>query len=475
MRSILKNAGIAIYLLVLHTFSFSAFSQDTLSVMTYNVLKFGEDDTDRVPYFKTVIENTAPDILVIQEILSEPALELFADLVMEDNFAAGDFIDGADSDNGILYKTDLFEFLGNSAISTSLRDINEFSLIYSPTGDTIRIYSVHLKASSGNSNQIKRLQEVEALRAVTNQLPEGSLFMVCGDFNIYGSYEPAYQALTSDNGMNDGHVIDPLSLTGTWNNQAYSIHHTQSTRTRQFDGGAAGGLDDRFSMILYSQGIAEANGLKYIENSTFALGNDGQHYNDSINHPPNAAATQALADALHYASDHLPVMARFVTVPQAIAFQLQIEPGWSGVSTFFIPVDRSLQSIFEQVGEDFNILLGDNGIYYPAGGLQTIFDWEYTNGYVVHVDQQVNIDIQGHYPDDRSIQIKEGWNTIPVLSDHPVLTEEVFYGHLSKIEIIRQIAGPHLFWPEKGINTLPYLMPGKAYFLKSRSDFEVGF
>ena len=475
MRKTIKTKGVAICLLVVTVCAFPVFSQDTLSVMTYNVLNFSDDDTERVPYFKTVMENTTPDILVIQEILSGDALDLFTDLVMEDGYEAGDFINGEDSDNGILFKNDLFEFLGNSAISTSLRDINEFSLIYSPTGDTIRIYSVHLKASSGNSNEIKRLQEVQALRAVTDQLPEGSLFMVCGDFNIYGSYEPAYQALTSDNGANDGHVIDPVSITGTWNNQAYAMHHTQSTRTRQFGGGASGGLDDRFSMILYSQGIADGSGLAYLENSTIPLGNDGQHYNDSINRPPNAAATQALADALHYASDHLPVIARFVTVPQAIAFRLQIEPGWSGVSTFFIPTDRSLQSIFEHVGEDFNILLGDNGIYYPSGGLQTIFDWEYTNGYVVHVDQQVNIDIQGHYPDDRTIQIKAGWNTIPVLSDHPVLTEEIFYSHLSEIEIIRQIAGPHLFWPEKGINTLPYLMPGKAYFLKSRSDFEVEF
>jgi hypothetical protein len=228
-------------------------------------------------------------------------------------------------------------------------------------------------------------------------------------------------------------------------------------------------------MILYSQGIADENGLAYLENSTIPLGNDGQHYNDSINRPPNAATTQALADALHYASDHLPVIARFVTVPQVISFQLQIEPGWSGVSTFFISADQSLQNIFGQVGEDFNILLGDNGIYFPDGGLQTISEWDYTEGYVIHVDQQVTLDIQGHYPNNRTIQVKAGWNTIPVLSDHPVLTGEVFYEYLSEIEIIREIAGLHLFWPEKGINTLPYLMPGKAYFLKSRTDFEMEF
>jgi hypothetical protein len=43
-----------------------------------------------------------------------------------------------------------------------------------------------------------------------------------------------------------------------------------------------------------------------------AVGNDGNHYNDSINRMPNAAVPASVANALHYASDHLPVTGRFV-------------------------------------------------------------------------------------------------------------------------------------------------------------------
>ncbi|MCH7774911.1 MAG: hypothetical protein IH784_10995, partial [Bacteroidetes bacterium] len=55
-------------------------------------------------------------------------------------------------------------------INTALRDINEFVLIHNASGDTIRIYSLHLKASQGSTNEQKRAAEVDSLRKVTDAL-----------------------------------------------------------------------------------------------------------------------------------------------------------------------------------------------------------------------------------------------------------------------------------------------------------------
>lgn len=475
MIKIIKRIPAWLCLLVLSVTSIPAFAQDTLSVMTYNVLNFSENDSDRSPYFHTVIENTTPDILVIQEIMSQQAFQVFGSQVLGSDYEAGDFIDGDDSDNGIFYKPDLLRFISNRAIATDLRDISEFSLIYRSTGDTIRIYSVHLKASSGGGNESQRLQEVQTLRSVTDQLPPGSLFMVCGDFNIYGSWEPAYEELTYDNGNTDGHFIDPINISGTWNNAAYAAWHTQSTRTRQFGGGASGGLDDRFDMLLYSQGIADGQHMAYIPNSTVAFGNDGQHYNDSINRPPNATVSQTVADALHYASDHLPVMARFEMYTSTVTFGINLKPGWNAVSSYIQPQEKLFQNIFHPFGDDFELLMGEDGIFYPDGGIQTISNWDYKNGYLIKVDKELQLELIGLRPADYMLEIHTGWNLIPVLTDQYVLTEEVFAAHLNDVIVIREATGTHLFWPEKGINTLPYLSPGSAYYLKSRSDFEVGF
>ncbi len=80
-------------------------------------------------------------------------------------------------------------------------------------------------------------------------------------------------------------------------------------------------MDDRFDMILMSQGIIDTGGVHYVTGSYIPYGNDGLHYNDSINQPPNLAVGQEIADALHYSSDHLPVMADF-TFESAVPVEL---------------------------------------------------------------------------------------------------------------------------------------------------------
>jgi hypothetical protein len=203
-------------------------------------------------------------------------------------------------------------FLSNIPIATENRDINEFKLKHISSTDTIRIYTVHLKANNTLPDQQARAREVDSLRKVTNTLPAGSNFIVAGDFNIYSSNEAAYQKLLQVITPYEGHFYDAINITGTWNNPQYAPHHTQSTRIRAFGGGATGGLDDRFDMILYSRAISLGGGITYIPQSLTPYGNDGTHYNDSINRPPNLVVSQQVANALHYSTDHLPVFAKFV-------------------------------------------------------------------------------------------------------------------------------------------------------------------
>ena len=295
-----------------------SFSQDTSKIAAYNLLNYGANSSDTVirhPYYRTVVQSVNPDILVAEEILSQNAVNIFLNKVLNlsgiGTFQAGTFIDGYDSDNAVFYKSSKFVFISNTPIHTNLRDINEFKLYHIASGDTIRLYAVHLKASNTSADQQQRAAEVDSLRKVTNMLPPGSYFAVMGDFNIYSSNEPAYMKLKQVISGTEGHFIDALNLTGTWNNGAYALYHTQSTRTRQFGGGAAGGLDDRFDMILYSQALNDTGGITILPQTMSAYGNDGNHYNDSINQPPNTAVPQNVANALHYSSDHLPIVALF--------------------------------------------------------------------------------------------------------------------------------------------------------------------
>ncbi len=281
--------------------------------MTYNLLNYPGSDTNiRNPYFRTVISSINPDILVVNEITSLTGVNTFLANVLNNSsatYSAGFFINGFDTDNALFFKTSKFNFIFNTAIHTQLRDINEFKIKDKIYGDTLRIYAVHLKANGSDS--LQRASEVDSLRKRTNQLPPGTDFIILGDFNIYASTEPAYKRLIQNNPGDDGNFFDPLTLTGTWNRSAYAPYHTQSTRVRSFGDGATGGLDDRFDMILYSNAVKSTGGIKFIPGTYTAYGNDGQHFNDSINQIPNNVVSPSIANALHYATDHLPVYAKF--------------------------------------------------------------------------------------------------------------------------------------------------------------------
>jgi hypothetical protein len=289
----------------------------TVKLMCWNLLNYpstsaaSADTTLRHPFYRTVIQYENPDILVTEENTFFNGTTWFLNNVMNTSgtvYSKGTFINGPDTNNEIYFKSSDFIFISNRAIETDVRDINEFTLKHILTGDTIRIYAVHLKASSGNPNDAQRALEVDSLRKVTNALPASSNFVVCGDFNFYGNFEPGYQKLLLNNTTDDGNFIDPIVMTGTWNYYPYRFYHTQSTRTASFGGGATGGMNDRFDMILFSTAISQGiSGVTYVPGSTTPIGNDGNHFNSAINIMPNTAAPSTVIDALYNASDHLPV------------------------------------------------------------------------------------------------------------------------------------------------------------------------
>lgn len=304
-------------------YSTYGFTSDTVKVMCYNLLGYGFFSDPRDINYRKIIKAADPDILTIEEVVSQEGVNEFLDSVMNyytpGLYNAGVYINGTDTDNGIFFKPSKFIFISNTPIIvpvTGARDMNVFRLKHIASNREILIISLHLK--SGSQNAQMRSEEVLALRQFTDSLPYGTNFIVQGDCNLQGATEQAYLNLTAFHSNSDGHCIDPLNLPGTWNqNPAYAIYHTQSTRTRSFGGGSAGGLDDRFDLMLLSRSVSVNEGIQYIQGSYRVFGNDGNHFNDSINRRPNNAVPDSLADALFFASDHLPVYSLFIFSPSS--------------------------------------------------------------------------------------------------------------------------------------------------------------
>ncbi|HDY75613.1 MAG TPA: hypothetical protein ENH49_03735, partial [Candidatus Marinimicrobia bacterium] len=298
-------------------------AQSNYTFMTYNLLNY-EDENDREDDYITVIEYVEPDIIIAEEVVGQTGYNHFLtdvlDVVEADAWTGADFTNqSASQDIALYYRHDVFSFISTSLINTAqspgTRDVVEWVLEHNDSGIQFNVYGVHLKASQGSSNAQQRLLEVTELRDHLNDLPTGSHFMVAGDFNIYSnssSSEPAFDMLTGEGNDADGRLFDPVNRIGNWhNNSSFADVHTQSTRLAQLpDGGASGGLDDRFDWIFVSEAVLnETYEINYVEDTYWAVGNDGNHFNVAINDGNNSLVNDAMANALHSASDHLPVMA----------------------------------------------------------------------------------------------------------------------------------------------------------------------
>lgn len=287
--------------------------------MTYNLLNY-ENENDREDDYVTVLEYIQPDIIIAEEVTGQTGYNHFLSDVL-DIFESGawsgaDFTNqSASQDIALYYRHDVFSFISTSVVSTAqssgLRDVVEWVMEHNDSGVQFNVYGVHFKASSGGSNPQTRLTEATILRDYLNNLSEGSHFIVAGDFNIYSnssSSEPAFEMLTGAGSDNDGRLFDPVNRIGHWhNNSSYSDVHTQSSRSGNY-----GGMDDRFDWIFVSAAVLnETYEMNYVENTYWSVGNDGNHFNQAINNGNNASVNDAMADALHDASDHLPVIATF--------------------------------------------------------------------------------------------------------------------------------------------------------------------
>ncbi len=354
--------------------SASAQTYDTLRIATYNLLNYPNESSTRNPEFRKSVRMINPDLIVVQEVTTSAGITDFLNNVLNygqpNTYAAAPFSDGPDTDNGMYYRVSKLSFIGpQTVLSTALRDINGYRL--RPVGISadsldIQIYSAHLKASQGE--EAARAAEATILRNHLNSLADGGFFIAAGDFNLYTSTEAAYQILIGSSADNSGRVYDPINTPGSWHDNAtYAAIHTQSPRVRSFGGGSTGGMDDRFDFMLLSYNFPNTGGWDFIANSYTTFGNDGNHFDDSINALPNYAVPDSIANALHNAADHIPVyldVRRQVSAPVAITV---LTPNGSEMLNIGTPynITWSSQGVTGNVSIEINRT-------YPSGAWESI-------------------------------------------------------------------------------------------------------
>jgi endonuclease/exonuclease/phosphatase family metal-dependent hydrolase len=240
--------------------------------------------------------------------------------------------DGATGAQALFYRTGRFTEITSGHLDLSTgggRNSDRWLLQvsgYSSAAARLYVYSSHLKASSGSANESERLAGATTLRNNADALPAGSNIIFLGDYNMYTNTESGYVKMTTG-GVHP--AIDPWG-TANWTGASNAIKHTQSPRLTSTNL-VGGGVDDRFDLHLFTAALNDGAGLAYIPGTVRTLGNDGNHFDIAVNtgnntyYPDNIARSNALADALHDASDHFPVIVEY-QVPAALSATLQALP-----------------------------------------------------------------------------------------------------------------------------------------------------
>ena len=311
-------------------------AQDTLTVMQYNLLEYGNynsgfadcyetnNNTQRKDEcIRTLVDYVKPDIFTVCEFGATQ--QLLTDFLRHnlningaDYWQSDNIINYAGSNiiNHIFFDSRKIGLKRHVALRTQPRDTDVYELyLKTPNlaaGDTIKLVCIvaHPKAGMGYEANRRALMQV-ALDHVNQYYPTDNV-LIMGDFNMYGASESGYRLLTQTYSNPSICFMDPVAIlggVGEWNNNIqFTQFHTQSTRSYSDECFSSGGLDDRFDFILMADEIAFSyNHMRYVQGSYHAVGNDGHHFNMSVDQGYNSSVPAEVAEALFDGSDHLPV------------------------------------------------------------------------------------------------------------------------------------------------------------------------
>ncbi|MDG1902570.1 MAG: T9SS type A sorting domain-containing protein [Bacteroidales bacterium] len=329
-----------------------SYSQDTLSIMHYNILNYGNNtgfcsqENNNIDikdeYIRMIFNHIKPDIFTVNEISNSQDIQrrMLDENINQDGsnkYEMANFMKIADSYivNQMYFNSSKLGLHSHSIAQSYIRDIDVYKLYYKSDdieyADTafITCLVAHLKAGNSTENANKRSLMVGNALDYLDDIALDDNYIFMGDFNTYKSSEAAYQLLIN-NQNNSVQFIDPIDTPGNWNNNYdYRFVHTQSTHSSSNGCAASGGMDDRFDFILISDNVRDGNKyIQYLNDSYIAIGQDGLHFNSSINSSPeNQSAPAEVIEALYGNSDHLPVVVK-VTVdknPSSINYETVID------------------------------------------------------------------------------------------------------------------------------------------------------
>jgi pimeloyl-ACP methyl ester carboxylesterase len=152
-----------------------------------------------------------------------------------------------------------------------------------------------------------------------------------------------------------------------------------------------------------------------------------------------------------------------------------LNAGWNSFSFPLNPIENSFKTQFHEISEHIISFTNFDDISFSGENIPDNFFISPNEGYALKLTQAAAMQYAGYEHTDKSFDLNEGWNIMPVLSEQPVNPSQLFAPVTGHLVIIKEIAGYKVFWPEYNIQTLELLEPGNAYRVKVSRQVMINF
>jgi carboxypeptidase T len=160
---------------------------------------------------------------------------------------------------------------------------------------------------------------------------------------------------------------------------------------------------------------------------------------------------------------------------QIITHEISMSPGWTGISSFVIPAETNIETLFAPGLSNLLFLSDDQVFYQPDNPNSSLTDWNSLKGYLIKTDEAFTMEISGVRNQNGSLWLEQGWNLVPVMSDQSIAVESLNTAPPGLIGMIKDACGVLIYWPAQGVSSLVNLKPGNSYFVKMTAPGQLIF
>lgn len=154
---------------------------------------------------------------------------------------------------------------------------------------------------------------------------------------------------------------------------------------------------------------------------------------------------------------------------------INLNSGWQGFSSFVQPANNNFNNLLQPLSGKLVLARTLTDVYWPEYSINTIQYFQNSTGYFAKLNVPGSFNVLGSDVKPKIVSLSSGWNILPVLSGCNINPQLIVNQLGNKLIILTEIGGNGVIWPQQGINTIPVLLPGRAYMIKLSQQASIGF